>query len=404
MHRWCFCIGCGFVLLLNFSGCYPYKTTPKFWDFRGHSVAYEEFNTKGDNHQTSSEPVLILNGFGVGCFHQHRLVSQLMQLKSGSLSDPKESVPRSVYCLDYLGQGKSWPTDCDDGNSISERGLRYCIYTWADQVAAFIEEIILPNAESKYVHVVGNSLGGHLAVILAIRQGVRDCIASLVLLNATPVWGLNLPFWSGHLPPPLLPRIVGRVLFDLIRDKRTIRKYLNSAYANSGAYDEELIQQIESCTGGKGGHAAFASILWSPPAKFPDLDAVGFTSMLSKVQCDVLLIFGQCDPWCKPVFGRLMMRTLQKRIKCTASQRYIELSNVGHCPNHEAPQAVARLLQRWISSLERASLVLVKDVAKDNNDSLTVESWGIVKAEEVNHEKLHTPSLHERLISIAAAR
>ena len=27
--------------------------------------------------------------------------------------------------------------------------------------------------------------------------------------------------------------------------------------------------------------------------------------------------------------------------------RYVELSDVGHCPNHEAPQAVARLLSAW---------------------------------------------------------
>lgn len=404
MYRCWFRICCGYALLFIFPGCYPYTATPKFWDFRGHSVAYEEFITKSDDHQTSSEPVLLLNGFGVGSFHQHRLVSRLMQRNAGTLSDSKEFAPSYVYCLDYLGQGQSWPTDCDDGNSVSERGLRYCVYTWADQVATFIEEVILPGAKSKYVHIVGNSLGGHIAVILAVRPGVRDCIASLVLLNATPVWGLNLPFWSGHLPPPLIPRIIGRILFDIIRDKKTIRKYLDSAYANSEAYDEELIQQIQSCTVGKGGHAAFASILWSPPAEFPELNAAGFTSMLSKVKCDVLLIFGRCDPWCTPIVGRHMTRTLQKRIKCTSSLKYVELDNVGHCPNHEAPQAVARLLQRWISSHDRDSLVLVKDGSVDDNDGLTIESWGIIKAEEVNLQELHELSLYERIIAMIAAR
>jgi pimeloyl-ACP methyl ester carboxylesterase len=380
-----------------FLGCDSYTIASKRWDYKGHSVAYEEFIPECKDRTESSEPVLILNGFGVGSFHQHRLISHLMQRNPRPLPFVNEVVPRAVYGLDYLGQGKSWPRNCDDGNSVAERGLRYCIYTWADQVASFIEEVILPSAGAK-VHIVGNSLGGHLAVILALRPNMHNLIGSIVLLNATPVWGLDLPFWTGHLPPPPLPRSIGRYLFDLIRDKITIEKYLDAAYANSRAFDEELIQQIKSCTDGRGGHAAFASILWSPPAKFPEIGATGFTSMLSKTQCDVLLIFGQKDPWCKPVFGRHMMKALQDRKNCAASQRYVELDNVGHCPNHEAPKAVAKILQRWLSSLDRRSLVLVKDAAVDKEDSVTTEAWGTIKMREVKDDELHTTLLHERII------
>jgi hypothetical protein len=44
------------------------------------------------------EPILLLNGFGVGSFHQHRLIPYL-------LCNDSESNQRSVYCMDYLGQG-----------------------------------------------------------------------------------------------------------------------------------------------------------------------------------------------------------------------------------------------------------------------------------------------------------
>jgi len=70
---------------------------------------------------------------------------------------------------------------------------------------------------------------------------------------------------SGELPAPLVPKIVGRYLFDRMRDLNTIRKFLDNSYANRAAFDEELVQQIRDCTEGSGGHAAFASILWSPP-------------------------------------------------------------------------------------------------------------------------------------------
>jgi hypothetical protein len=57
---------------------------------------------------------------------------------------------------------------------------------------------------------------------------------------------------------------------------------------------------------GNGGHAAFASILWSPPLKVsPDMDSKkkeNFQDCLSKVACDVLLIFGKDDPWVRHCF------------------------------------------------------------------------------------------------------
>lgn len=177
---------------------------------------------------------------------------------------------RKVYGIDYMGQGKSWPINCDDGNSENERNLIYSIDTWADQIIDFVQEVLVPiHGEDVKVHLIGNSVGGHLAALLATKR--PDLIESVCLLNATPVWGLNLPFWSGHLPPPFLPRRIGRFLFDQIRNLGTIEKYLEAAYFNKDAYDETLIKQIRSCTDGKGGHAAFASIMWSPPASFPSV-------------------------------------------------------------------------------------------------------------------------------------
>ena len=54
-----------------------------------------------------------------------------------------------MYGIDYLGQGRSWPIDCNDGNSESEAGLIYSVDTWADQVIAFINEVI----QNKKLHV-----------------------------------------------------------------------------------------------------------------------------------------------------------------------------------------------------------------------------------------------------------
>lgn len=92
----------------------------------GHFIGYDEAQTTSSDAGTETassvkklikdeDPILLLNGFGVGSFHQHRLMAQL----SGRGSN------RAIYCMDYLGQGRSWPVDCDDGNSANEAGLIY---------------------------------------------------------------------------------------------------------------------------------------------------------------------------------------------------------------------------------------------------------------------------------------
>ena len=156
-----------------------------------------------------------------------------------------------------------------DGFSSNEKGLIYSAETWIDQLVRFIEDVIIPEHPTQKIHLVGNSVGGHLAAHLAYQR--PDLIRSICLLNPTPVWGLNLPGWSGVLPAPKLPKAVGRYLFDKIRDLNTIEKYLDNAYARKEAFDDTLMHQIRGCTLGNGGHAAFASILWSPPLKVQEV-------------------------------------------------------------------------------------------------------------------------------------
>jgi pimeloyl-ACP methyl ester carboxylesterase len=334
----------------------------KSWDFRGHFIGYEVANNK----PSRKEPILLLNGFGVGSFHQHRLFPELVARDQNQV----------VYGMDYLGQGRSWPVDCDDGNSENEKGLLYSADMWVEQIICFIEEVI--QSESK-VHLVGNSIGGHLAAVVASRR--PDLVASVSLLNATPVWGLNLPGWSGKLPPPAIPRKIGRVLFDWIRDIGTIEKYLETAYANREAFGQELMNQIRGCTEGKGGHAAFSSILWSPPATYQG-DAKNFYQVLSQLQCDVLLLFGQDDPWCKPAFAKRMIQSLSDRQMNTHCCRYLQLSNVGHCPNHEAPKAVGKAVSAWVRATDRSKACLV-----EGSKEIFHEDWGVVAMQELGaHE------------------
>ena len=57
-------------------------------------------------------------------------------------------------------------------------------------------------------------------------------------------------------------------------------------------------------------------------------------------------------PWCKPAFAKTMLQALDQRTPGSV-HRYVEIDHCGHCPNHEAPQAVAHLINRWVSSQTR---------------------------------------------------
>ncbi|KAG7360484.1 alpha/beta fold family hydrolase [Nitzschia inconspicua] len=318
-------------------------------------------------------PILLLNGFGVGSFHQHRLIPRLLETNSEDV--PNQQYRRTIYCVDYLGQGRSWPKDCQDGRSVSEQGLQYSAETWIDQIVTFIEQVILTEQTSNKVHLVGNSVGGHLAAYIAARR--PDLVESICLLNPTPVWGLNLPGWSGTLPAPIVPKAIGRFLFDRIRDLKTIEQFLEQTYSRREAFTEELMHQIRGCTLGNGGHAAFASILWSPPLKVtPDSTLKeNFQECLSQVPCDVLLVFGKDDPWCKPAFAKKMLQALDQR-EPHHVHRYIEIENAGHCPNHEAPQAVAHVIRTWIASSNRSKDHLTLVDVGNNGQIIFQEDWG----------------------------
>jgi pimeloyl-ACP methyl ester carboxylesterase len=327
---------------LSISSATSVATTSHTWMYQGkHPIAYEMRRDSSAKEEDKGEVLLLLNGFGMGTFHQHRLMNELLPSDASSAASYN-----TLYAMDYLGQGKSWPVDCADGMSPSEYGLQYSGQTWVDQILQFIEEVVLVSSHPpRQVHLVGNSVGGYLATyVAAIRP---DRVATVSLLNATPVWGLNLPGWSGHLPAPFLPQRIGRFLFDRMRDRNNIEQFLRTTYVHPTAYDEELIQQIRACTEGPGGHAAFASILWSPPVSVEGIETL--YDGLEKLQCDVLLLFGRDDPWCQPAFARKMLLRLQQRPSADTA-RYVEIADVGHCPHHEAPRATAQVLQSWCAA------------------------------------------------------
>ncbi|KAL3775366.1 hypothetical protein ACHAW5_006508 [Stephanodiscus triporus] len=377
------------------------------WMFRGmHPISYEVASVGVDERSPSADesvvPILLLNGFGVGTFHQHRLMRKLLLEGRRRYRNRDRTRDRGndrrrvgggtrylVYGVDYLGQGRSWPTECDDGRSANERDLDYSADTWLEQLGGFLEEVVVPSSSSSIgevggVHLVGNSVGGYLATMLSRRH--PSLISSLALLNATPVWGLNLPGWDGRLPPPPLPRF-----------GRTMSGPRDDADVNADADDRKL-------------HVARTA---APPSPTP----ADFYRALADVEVDVLLLFGANDPWCTLAIAKRMHASPHSSTSTsrgrsddeirTPARRYISLENVGHCPNHEAPTAVARVLLPWIDAASskydgddcRRSGSR-RDVPLVSGDAERVsEPWGVVGIREVSIEESRNLSVVDRIVS-----
>jgi pimeloyl-ACP methyl ester carboxylesterase len=126
-------------IVFGYDCCDSYVIQPKIWEYKsrydiGYEVAFatdknRDYDDDNDAYDTN-EPILLLNGFGVGSFHQHRLIPHLLRRQDDDNSAAVDggvsyNQHRTIYCVDYLGQGRSWPIDCRDGLGESEKDLQY---------------------------------------------------------------------------------------------------------------------------------------------------------------------------------------------------------------------------------------------------------------------------------------
>ncbi|MBA0592359.1 hypothetical protein Gorai_009341, partial [Gossypium raimondii] len=146
-----------------------------FWEWKPKfNVHYEISGSQNVN----SPPLLFLPGFGVGSFHYEKQLKDLGR-------------DYRVWAIDFLGQGMSLPTENPTSSSKEEdlvwgfgdktepwaTDLVYSMDLWRDQVLYFVEEVI-----GEPVYLVGNSLGGFVALYFAARN--PQLVKGVTLLNA----------------------------------------------------------------------------------------------------------------------------------------------------------------------------------------------------------------------------
>ncbi|KAF9592794.1 hypothetical protein IFM89_017364 [Coptis chinensis] len=320
-----------------------------FWEWKPKfNVHYE----KSGSENVNAPSVLLLPGFGVGSFHYEKQLKDLGR-------------EYRVWAVDFLGQGMSLPVEdpaplAKDSASgemdlvwgFGEQAepwaneLVYSIDLWKDQVRHFVEEVI-----GEPVYIVGNSLGGFVALYFAAFN--PQLVKGVTLLNATPFWGfLPNPIrsprlakifpWAGTFPLPASVRRFTEIIWEKISDPTSIAEVLKQVYADHSTRVDKVFSCILETTEHPAAAASFASIMCAPKGQ------LSFEETLSRCQINdipICLVYGKEDPWVKAIWGLQVKRQVPEA-------PYYEISPAGHCPHDEVPEVVNYLLRGWIRTLE----------------------------------------------------
>lgn len=279
-----------------------------YWQWRGNSIYYVSAGSPND------QPALLLvHGFGASTDHWRKNIAQL-------------KTQFQVWAIDLLGFGRS-----------AKPKQEYSGELWREQLHDFIEEVI-----GKPTVLAGNSLGGYASLCAAAEY--PESTAGLILLNSAGPFSdsSNSQSQSRSNPAGKLIRSVllqpwaSFLLFQYVRRRSIIRKTLNNVYFDSNAVTEQLIEDIYRPSCDRGAADVFNAVFKTPQGEKVDV-------LLSKMQCPLLLLWGEKDPWMKAREKGMQFRQYYPQV----TEHFLE---AGHCPHDEVPDRVNALITAWVLS------------------------------------------------------
>lgn len=219
---------------------------------------------------------------------------------------------RSVVLLDLLGHG----------GSADVAGAAATPRRYADAIAAALDQLAVPRAV-----LVGNSLGGGVALRLAHDQPARVAALALVASVApSSAASETVAAWRRG-DNPLIPGDTEddhRAFIRLVTERpppvpRAILRYVASRRAGADA-------RLAGLFGG-----------------FVDASAAdGVPAPLDRIAVPTLIVHGACD--------RVIPRSAADELAAGLPRAQLEvMAGIGHAPQLEAPGAMARLLEQFLA-------------------------------------------------------
>lgn len=248
----------------------------------------------------SGDPILCLHGMGASVFTWRHFIAPFSQTNQ-------------LITVDFRGCGKS-PKPNDTHYSIEEH-------------AADIYNIII-NENLTKLTLVGNSLGGAVALLVAIRLIEEDStrLSRLVLVDSGG--DKNLPF---HLK--LLRSILGGPMVYLAPVRFAAWVVLKVCYYDKRKTTQEQVAAYADAIGGPGGrHALLQTARQCIPKNFDEILA-----KLKNITVPTYILWGRED--------RITPLTIGEKLHQAIPNSTLDIiEHCGHIPQEEKPdETIARL-------------------------------------------------------------
>jgi pimeloyl-ACP methyl ester carboxylesterase len=285
------------------------------WMWRSHKICYQ---AAGDLPDRSRVAVVLIHGFGASVGHWRKNIPALAEASR-------------VFAIDLIGFGASdKPQPSPD--------MSYTFETWGAQIADFCREVV-----GSPVVLVGNSIGAIAAMQAAILA--PELVQKTILINCSlrllqEEKQLTLPWYrrvgANFLQQVLANRAIAQFFFNQVRQPQTVRKILHQAYVRPEAVTDELVNILLKPAQDPGALDVFIAFVRYSQGPTPE-------SLLAKLPCPAVILWGENDPWEPIALGRELA-------KFSCVSQFITIPNAGHCPQDEAPEAVNPILIDLLNS------------------------------------------------------
>ncbi|QDZ22009.1 alpha/beta fold hydrolase [Chloropicon primus] len=301
------------------------------WQWGRLSVRYQRAGLTQENR--GKPAVVLIHGFGGNCDHWRKNIGPL-------------SKDYRVYSLDLLGYGfssKPNPKEYGEPNAI------YNFYTWADQINAFLDEVVhAEGGQCPDTVLVANSVGS-CAGLQAIAnwkgrseeskavwsyKGIALLNPSLRLLHVKKQAWFARPFVK-LFQDFLRETPVGELFFSQVAQPKAIQNILKEAYCDATTVSDELVSCVLNPGLQPGAVEVFLDFISYSGGPLPE-------ELIPQMPCPVELIWGEADPWESIDVGR------REYASFDTVRNFVPLSGVGHCPMDEAPQLVNPLIKDFV--------------------------------------------------------
>ena len=283
------------------------------WKWRNHDINYIEM---GD---PTKPAIVLIHGFGASAYHWRYNIPDLAK-------------DYHVFAFCKLGFGLS-----------SKPVQEYAAEVWRDQAVDFLKEVV-----QKPAVLAGNSLGGFTSLYAAATDEAKSMVNGVVLLNAAGRFRDGMVVEEKETNPivesiqKFIQRLVIGASFVFTKQPARIAQILRQVYPiNAEMVDEELVESIRYPSLDPNAAEVFYRVITkngNGPSIFVD-------DLLEKMECPLLLCWGEYDPWIRPQAADKVQAIYP------AAQRVS--IDAGHCPHDEAPDAVNQAIRNFVETTSK---------------------------------------------------